>query len=150
MITDAMNFVSLPRFLPTYQWILKCLSQGKPVALNCLWASWGAVTLVNQETKWNGKMKTKWKLHPQNCKLAHPGTCLTSISYVVFFLSSSIVSQVIVYTICCLWYLERLRVTGLFSPVLGTACFAGKLQSVVYAPSHTQSGYIKLPREYIA
>ena len=39
----------LPKFLPTYHWILKCLSLGKPAALNCLWASWGVVTLFEIE-----------------------------------------------------------------------------------------------------
>ena len=60
------------------------------------------------------------------------------ISYLTFtFVSSSIVNHIH----CCLLlsYLERLR-AGLFSPVPGTVCFAGKLQPIVYA--HTQSGYI--------
>ena len=33
-------------FLPVNHWILKCLSQGKPAALNCKWASWGVVPLL--------------------------------------------------------------------------------------------------------
>ena len=31
-------------FTYMYHWILKCLIQGKPAALICLWASWGVVT----------------------------------------------------------------------------------------------------------